>query len=72
MNDQTVKLQEMIEVTQRDISRSLAEEIYGPNALVSFLGHTAPKQSSYDRAKSWLGDRFLAIANALGSYNDWD
>lgn len=63
-------LEELMAETQRQMSRNLAEDLFGPNARVSFLGHTVTPRPRAARIREWIGERFLWVANKLGAYND--
>ena len=63
-------LEELIEETQRVMSRNLAQELYGDNALTACLGHEVKRRTRIKHIRSWAGRIFLKLANNLGEYND--
>ena len=63
-------LEEIMAETQKVMNRNLVQELYGPNALVSFLGNTVTPRPLHERIQKRIGEFFLRIANRLGAYND--
>lgn len=66
------KFKEMMEHTQKAMARNLAQELYGPNATVTFLGQSIKhkRETTSEKIKRRIGEWFLRRANSLGVYND--
>jgi len=68
------KLAEIIEITQREGSRNMAQMIYARNALLDHLGPARPVTRSRRlllRVRTWFADIVFEVACLIAGGNRW-
>lgn len=67
-----LSIEEITEITTRFRASQIASDLQRQSALADYLwlsGGKPYKRPMWDKLKSWVGQRFLAIAHWLGEYD---